>query len=646
MSSAITAISNSIDDGVDEEIQICLNLDAPKSFFLYAGAGSGKTRSLVNAINKLRKTDRQRLILNGQRIAVITYTNAACDEIKKRLEFDPLVEVSTIHSFSWSLIGGFNNDIKSWLRINLANEIGELQAAAIKGRPGTKTAIERERSIASKQRRLIRIETTQRFIYSPTGDNRGRDSLNHSEVIAITANFLCHKPVLQNVLISRFPVLFIDESQDTNKYLMDAFLKVEQDQHPKFCLGLFGDVMQRIYSDGKVHLEKAIPDSWASPKKRMNHRCPKRVIELINRVRLAADGHEQYGRTDGPQGTVRLFIAPINASSQAAIESKVTARMAEISQDIAWSTGTDSYKALILEHHMAARRLGFSAMFEALNQASRLRVGLLDGTLAGLKLFAGDVLPVVIAMRLNNAFEVANTLRKQSPLLSHDALVASGGDQRVQLQKTKTIVEGLMQLWIGEQPPTFQAVLEYVYATKLFVIPDSLMAFIERSADTAPALQSIDIVAPLEAGEIEEEKAVVDEEFEAWDTFLQTPFDQIEAYAAYVSGKSQFGTHQGVKGLEFSRVMVIISDEEARGFLFSYDKLFGAKAKTKADIDNESAGDETSIDRTRRLFYVICSRAMSSLAILAYSENPAAVQAQVIGQQWFSADEVEMLTNE
>jgi DNA helicase-2/ATP-dependent DNA helicase PcrA len=35
--------ANDIDNGVDAEIQACLNLDHLKSFFLYAGAGSGKT---------------------------------------------------------------------------------------------------------------------------------------------------------------------------------------------------------------------------------------------------------------------------------------------------------------------------------------------------------------------------------------------------------------------------------------------------------------------------------------------------------------------------------------------------------------------------------------------------------------------------
>jgi DNA helicase II / ATP-dependent DNA helicase PcrA len=114
---------NSIDDGVDDEIYACLNLNAPKSFFLYAGAGSGKTRSLVNAVGRLRRDYRRPLLLQGRRVAVITYTNAACDEIKKRLEFDPLVQVSTIHSFAWSLIAGYDVEIKEWLRDNLMTEI-------------------------------------------------------------------------------------------------------------------------------------------------------------------------------------------------------------------------------------------------------------------------------------------------------------------------------------------------------------------------------------------------------------------------------------------------------------------------------------------------------------------------------------------
>ncbi|AJY28836.1 hypothetical protein BTM_3203 [Burkholderia thailandensis 34] len=43
----------------------------------------------------------------------------------------------------------------------------------------------------------------------------------------MTAAFLTSKPGLRRMLVSRCPVLLIDESQDTNKALMDAFLHLD-----------------------------------------------------------------------------------------------------------------------------------------------------------------------------------------------------------------------------------------------------------------------------------------------------------------------------------------------------------------------------------------------------------------------------------
>jgi DNA helicase-2/ATP-dependent DNA helicase PcrA len=597
-------------------------------------------RSLVNAISRVRRDYRRQLLLQGRRVAVITYTNAACDEIKKRLEFDPLVEVSTIHSFAWSLIGGYDANIREWLLANLVAEIGELQAAAAKGRPGTQAAIDRERSIASKQRRLARIETIPRFVYSPTGDNRGRDALNHSEVIGITSYFLMNKTVLRNVLVSRFPMLFIDESQDTNKHLMDAFLAVQQAHEKRFCLGLFGDMMQRIYSDGKVRLEDAIPESWATPAKKMNHRCPQRVIRLINRIRRDVDAQEQKGRTDKPEGVVRLFVLPNAMMNLAGIEAEIAKRMADASGNAQWASGLGGYKTLILEHHMAARRMGFDAMFTPLYKVDRLRTSLIDGKVPSLRLFSNDILPVVEAMRLKDPFKVAETLRNSSPLLSEKALSALGVDQLNQLAKAKAAVDVLMHLWCNEATPTFQDVLNSVAETKLFVIPDSLLVFAGYSADEP------EIYTEGSAENEDEDTAEQDKELAAWREFLATPFDQISAYSEYVSGTSPFGTHQGVKGLEFPRVMLIISDDEAKGFLFSYDKLFGAKAKSPTDLKHESAGEETTIDRTRRLFYVTCSRAEDDLAIVAYSEHPKSVREQVLKEGWFDNAEVVVLAGE
>ena len=51
----------------------------------------------------------------GKYVGVITFTNAACDEIKHRTNEDPIFHIATIHGFCWSVIQGFNNDIREFL---------------------------------------------------------------------------------------------------------------------------------------------------------------------------------------------------------------------------------------------------------------------------------------------------------------------------------------------------------------------------------------------------------------------------------------------------------------------------------------------------------------------------------------------------
>ena len=117
-------------------------------------------------------------------------------------------------------------------------------------------------------------------------------------------------------------------------------------------------------------------------------------------------------------------------------------------------------------------------------------------------------------------------------------------------------------------------------------------------------------------------------------------FNQLEKYAECISDKSPFGTHQGIKGLQFPRVMVILDDNEARGFMFSYEKLLGAKALTNTDQKNRLEGKETSVDRTRRLFYVTCSRAQRSLAVIVRTKEADKVASHMSSVGWFEDQEV------
>lgn len=626
MNNVAGASSNvTLDDYVEEELAGFLSLEKPTSFFLFAGAGSGKTRSLVNALNYLAKTYRDTLRLRGRQVAVITYTNAARDEIVRRTEYDPLFVVCTIHSFAWSKIQGFNADIRAWLKDNLQREVADLQAEEGKGRPGTKASVARQAQIDSKQRRLERLADIKTFTYNPTGDNRERNSLNHSEVIKIFSTFLLTKPLMQRMFVEKFPFLLIDESQDTSRALIDALFVVQHAHADRFCLGLIGDTMQRIYSDGKERIESEIPNSWATPEKKLNHRCPRRIVRLINQIRGGADNHKQEARDDRPEGWARLFVFPVDMPDKSALEQRVRNYMAGLTGDQDWASASKC-KILTLEHHMAAKRMGFLKMFEVLASIDDYRTSFLDGSFAPTRFFTHYVLPLVTAQQKGDKFAVAKLVRENSPLLSKETL--KGNDKPLaQLRTAQAAIDSLTALWANGEP-TCAAIAGNIAETNLFAIPDRLKAALAaKHAEPGGAPD-------------DENADPVSDQIAALVTFLDCAFSEIAPYAAYVAHEAPFDTHQGVKGLEFQRVMVLMDDEEARGFLFGYDKLLGAKVPTTADIKNAQEGKETSLDRTRRLFYVTCSRALSSLALVAYSPDAAAVRAHVIENEWFAADEV------
>ena len=615
---------------VDEEIYKCLNLDKPKSFFLFAGAGSGKTRSLVEVLKKFREENITRLKKNGQKVAIITYTNAACDEIKSRLEFDAAFHVSTIHSFAWELINPYTHDIRNWLVSNLEDEIADLNEKQSRAKnTNTKTYIDRERKIELKNKRLSILPTIKKFTYNPNGDNLEKDSLNHAEVIKIAADFIQSKPLMQSILIRKYPIILIDESQDTKKELVDAFFEVQKNKSANLTLGLFGDTMQRIYTDGKIDLGQNIPDTWAKPAKTINYRCPKRVITLINKIRSNADDQAQtaYKETDG---FVRLFVVDANnLGDKTRVESEITSQMATLTNDQKWNDASqEDVKVLTLEHHMAASRGGFSTFFDPLYAVDKLKTGLLDGKLPGVSLFAKQVLPLIKAKHADDNFAVSRIVRESSPLIKKDILKNSS-KSIVEIAKAKDAVNKLLFQWNDNSDPTLNDVLKEVFRSGIFSVPEVLLPIAKR-------LNESQETTPEEPADKLDRDTVID----AWEMALQCKFSQFEEYVRYISDESRFGTHQGIKGLEFQRVMVILDDDEARGFLFSYEKLFGAAEPTPTDIKNEQEGKETSIDRTRRLFYVTCSRAEESLAVVAYTKDPKKVEKSVLEQGWFDQDEI------
>ena len=611
--------NNNIDSQVDETLEKCILATPRKSFFLFAGAGSGKTYSLVLLLKKIRDKIGQDLMLRGKNVAVITYTNAATDEIINRLDYSPVFHISTIHSFVWDVIKYYQNDIKQLYCQYLRDDIriiGEkLDSARNKTTKTYRTNFEKMNYLKD---RLERAETIEKFVYNPNGSNPEYNALNHADVIKISAQMIMNSLMLQRIIAQRYPIFLIDESQDTKKELVDAFFSIQKNFGETFTLGLLGDQKQRIYTDGKKDMVSIIPIEWEKPVKKMNYRSAKRIVKLANAIGKDIDFHaEQVSREDAIEGFARLFIVQQgNGINKDEVEQTVMNKMCELTKDAKWVEANTNVKILTLEHMMAARRLGFEQFFGPLSKVTKYQMTFLQGTVSELEFFTKEILPIADSIKEDGRIAL-EILKSNSPLLSKKNIEKSYELYLRCREETGTVAKKV------NDDHSIREVVKAVRDSQLLTIPEVIRQACELTPD-----------------EINDE---MEEDLQAWVKVMDLPISMVRKYDDYVNQHTRFDTHQGVKGLEFERVMVIIDDSEAKGFMFSYDKLFGVKELTETDIKHIEAGEESLIDRTLRLFYVTCTRAKESLAIIMYTSDPNKVRNQAINKGWFAEQEIELL---
>lgn len=555
-------------------------------------------------------------MLQGKNVAVITFTNAATDEIINRLDYSPIFHISTIHSFVWDVIKYYQADIKRLYCFYIEEDLKALEKKLEETeKKTTKTYLSNVEKFEYQKERLAKAQIIEKFVYNPNGSNPEYNALKHAEVIKISAQMILENKMLQRIIAQRYPILLIDESQDTKKELIDTFFEIQRNFADIFTLGLLGDQKQRIYADGKENIEDSIPIGWEKPVKRMNYRCAKRIIQLANNIGKDIDIHaEQRPREDANDGLIRLFVIQQREGlNKDEIEQNVMRIMSEQTQDAKWTTIGTEVKVLTLEHMMAARRLGFSRFFAPLYKVSKYQMTFLQGSVSEIEFFTKEVLPIAESIKEDGrvALEI---LKKYSPLLS-----GQNTEKPYELY-LKCREEAIKVANLVNENGTIRVVVDEIIKSQLLTVPD-----VVRQAYM------------LSPSDIED---TVEEELRAWVEVMDLPINMVRSYDDYANHRSQFDTHQGVKGLEFDRVMVIIDDSEIKGFLFSYDKLFGVKDLSNVDLKNKENGKETSIERTQRLFYVTCTRAKNSLAVVMYTNNPERVKTETIRKGWFEENEI------
>ncbi|MET9014945.1 UvrD-helicase domain-containing protein [Streptomyces olivaceoviridis] len=529
-------------------------LTARRSFLVEAGAGAGKTTTLVQALHHLLAHDRTRLEASDKRIACITYTNVAKKKIIERISADPLVEVGTIHEFLWNVIQRYQREL--WQQILIYN----------KG--------------LTRSEELDDVAVPPVIHYSDHGRKLREGRISHDDVIALSLRLVAAHPKLVRIIADRYPVIFVDEYQDTSPKTVELLLDhVAGAGHEPCVVGLFGDSMQKIYQSGVGAVTRP---GLAHITKHENYRCSRPIVDVLNKMRPQLI-QEAVGEQQG--GEVHLFLSAGTAAGTPRLKAAEDALV-----NASWSL--ENAKYLMLTHRGIAGTLEYANLLETYRRFSRRRTD---------DLIARDE-PYIQYLTRIEALSTAYHARKFAELTG---MLDEGRTRITRHADKQSISAAIRRLDDVRTTGTIGDVLDLAADGHLLTMPGKLKQ-LERQRN---------------AKDLDER----DQRQADFSNSLRTvSYQEVISVARFIDEQTPFSTQHGVKGDEFDDVIVVIDD----------------RAWTMYNIGKMLAGTDTAerSQRSRNLFYVCCSRARRGLAVVFLSDLPD--QAELTARDWFGSGTV------
>lgn len=527
------------------DAQIIETLKSGHSFRVEAGAGSGKTYSLNRVIEWIQANKWSDYSRKKQNVVCITYTNAAVDVIAERLAKDSFVIPSTIHSFAWNAIKQYQNFLID-----------------------TVTTNEEYQADDGDFNQVTEVTYTLGHRYK----ENGIQYLYHDDVLKLFCALLDNAK-FRRVFANKYPLILIDEYQDTYKPIIDRFIEyfIEKETEPQF--GFFGDAWQTIYQSNKA-CGKIENDKIEVIKKGSNFRSAPRIVQLLNELRpelpqkSAIDGFdgEIFAITcddfSGVRRTERNFKNDLPAD-------ELRERLNNIRQKIEEATPNDeNLKVLMITHKVLASQQGYEKLLDILDD------GLRDKEDPFLIFFTDKVEPIYHALATSNTqllFDILGIKRYPITKKSEKAEWKNLYNQLIEVRAQKAI-----------------DVLKTIIHSHLIPIPPNVDNWYRIYEDAPETLYA--------SGTSVQQ-------------FLSIEYAQFIAVRDFLYPDAQFSTEHGVKGEEYDNVVFVISKGWSQYQFETYAPMITGKSPIpKAKM--------AAYERNRNLFYVCCSRPKKRLFFL------------------------------
>ncbi len=521
--------------------QIINALQAKKSFRVEAGAGSGKTYSLNRVIDWLQDNWRQRLNAQKQNVACITYTNAAVNVISSRLRQDSFIKPMTIHSFAWELISQFSTELKNQVvKHNLMPE-----------------------NITGEDFDKVQYQLGARYV-----ENRIL-YLYHSDVINLFEKFMDNTK-FRKLLTLRYPIILIDEYQDSLKIVIDQFLKyfINKNSGPQF--GFFGDEWQTIYdqnSCGKIDSSNLVVIA-----KESNFRSQQIIVDVLNNIRPDLP---QIAATDENDGFVRIITCNDFTGKRQdgyykdelpndILAERIYSIQKKLDKKYNWES--EEHITLMITHKMLAKQQDYTHLLELLDE--RLK----DGEDAYIKFFSETIEKLYVALESKRLTQLFDAL--------------GSGNYPIKNKKQKHDWMELKKDLEEARGKTVGDVMNVVCNTVNLYLPippkvlENHKKFLENPEHT------------YERGNIGD--------------YYKISYSEVLNAISFLKPDAVYSTDHGVKGEEYNNVLWVVG----RGWNnYQFDKFMGCNP----NLLNPKNYD--AYIRNRNLFYVCCSRPRKRLVL-------------------------------
>lgn len=460
----------------------------------------------------------------------------------------------------------------------------------------------------SKEYGYRKVEYNARY----NQDRLYRMRISHDTLLEYSEKMVVEYPGLQQIIIDKYPYIFIDEYQDTAEEVVKIMAILEKRGkeigHTAF-IGYYGDSVQSIYDYGVGERILEKHPGLREVYKPFNRRSFEEIITVANKIRL--DGLRQESIFVDCKGGKVEYCA--GYSFDAVLEKCIKE----------WTNEADSkIHCFFLKNEEVAEKVGISDIYNVFKGAKAYTTGLNYKQL-NTELLSNDREKMGrTAAFLYRILKLYTDIREVETPVEEILYGDITKYVNLNIQELKDIKQQLMRIKGNTLEDIINKICE-CYLHGDVNVKMIIEAVLDIEKVTYPYIIAF-LVQALDSNHVQEEDGetnIEDMNLDRVKQLLAIEIKVFEKWFYYVERKEQdeivYHTYHGTKGLEFENVLIVIED----GFGSSAeDRVFIRKF-----LENYDSLDEKmpigEYKKARNLLYVAVTRAIKNLRVIYEGES-------------------------